>query len=75
MSKFPSLIARQFIKVLHKIGFQENRQKGSHLILVNPKTSQIITVPIHKGKDLGKGTILGILKDIKITKDEFLNLL
>lgn len=75
MSKFPSITARQFIKVLHKIGFQENRQKGSHLILVNPKTDQIVTVPIHQGKDLSKGLILGVLKDIKIDKDEFLKTL
>jgi len=75
MSSFPSINARQFIKVLHKLGFHEDRQKGSHLIFLNPQTNQIVTVPIHKGRDLGKAIVLGILKDIKINKNEFLKLL
>ncbi|MBU4480719.1 type II toxin-antitoxin system HicA family toxin [Patescibacteria group bacterium] len=75
MSTFPSITAKQFIKVLYKLGFQKDRQKGSHLILINIQTNQIVTVPIHKGRDMGKGIVFGILKDIKTNKDEFLNLL
>ncbi|MEK7504592.1 MAG: type II toxin-antitoxin system HicA family toxin [Patescibacteria group bacterium] len=30
-----------------------------------------MTVPIHKGKDIKKGTLNAILGDINLTKDEF----
>ncbi|MBI2652345.1 type II toxin-antitoxin system HicA family toxin [Candidatus Woesearchaeota archaeon] len=32
--KLPVLSGREVIKVLKKVGFEENRQKGSHIILV-----------------------------------------
>jgi len=32
-------------------------------------------VPMHSNKDIPKGTLLAILKDIQITKEEFMEIL
>ena len=64
---------KQIVKILKKIGFVERRQTGSHLILSNSKTNKIVPVPIH-AKELKKGTLLSILRQAEITKDEFENI-
>ena len=54
MSKLPSLNARQVIRALRRGGFIEDRQKGSHLILIHPQTKARTVAPIH-------GALLSIL--------------
>ena len=48
------LTARKVIRVLHKAGFEEVRQKGSHVILSNPEVHVRIVVPVHAGKTIKK---------------------
>ena len=72
MSRFPIITPRQLIAALKKKGFYEDRQVGSHLILVNSQRDQTISVPIHKGKTLGRGLTLAILKDANLSREEFL---
>ncbi|MDJ0648236.1 MAG: type II toxin-antitoxin system HicA family toxin [Xenococcaceae cyanobacterium MO_188.B19] len=74
MSNFPSVKAKDFINVVKKIGFYLDRQKGSHAIYKNNQGNRVI-VPIHSGKDLKQGTLLGMIKDIGIDKETFFELL
>jgi len=57
-------------RVLEKLGFTCIRQSGSHAVY-HHADSRWTTVPIHKGRDLGKGILRKILKDAKIGVDEF----
>jgi len=57
-------------KVLERLGFTCLRQSGSHVIFHHPD-GRWTTVPIHKGRDLGKGILRKILKDARISVDEF----
>ena len=76
MKKLPSLKAKAIIKVLKKLGFEEDRQKGSHLVLFNPFTKKRTVVPIHRGKDIKKPLLKKIIEeDAAITIEEFLKLL
>ncbi|MDO8554468.1 MAG: type II toxin-antitoxin system HicA family toxin [Candidatus Micrarchaeota archaeon] len=76
MPKIPrNLPGLQVIKILSKMGFHAIRQKGSHVVL-----EKIIgmerwgcVVPLHK--DLKVGTLKGILKQAKISEDEFFSFL
>ena len=61
MPKFPVLSPQEIIKLLTKNGYEQVRQKGSHVILWNPKTKKHATVPISK-KQLPIGTAKSILK-------------
>lgn len=57
-------------RVLEKSDFACIRQSGSHMVF-HHSDGRWTTVPIHKGRDLGKGILRKILKDAKITVDEF----
>ena len=49
-------------KLLKKLGFEEVRQKGSHVIFKNPITGSTFPVPNHGSKELAIGTLRSILK-------------
>lgn len=72
--KVPSLRHKKLVKALKKIGFEEARQTGSHLILLNKKSKKIISVPIHN-KDIKRGLLTGIIKQAGLTTEEFIKLL
>ncbi|MBW6516936.1 MAG: type II toxin-antitoxin system HicA family toxin [ANME-2 cluster archaeon] len=70
MDKIKPLPASKVIKALEKIGFQQIRQKGSHLFLRHPDGRTTI-VTVHPGEEISKGMIRKIIKDAKITRDEW----
>ncbi len=70
MPKLTPAKADEVKRVLEKLGFTCVRQSGSHMIF-HHSDGRWTTVPIHKGKDLGKGILRKILKDAKITVDRF----
>ena len=74
MPKLPSLTPRKIIAILEKKGFVLDRIKGSHHVYYHPETKRRVIVPLHK-KDLPKGTLLEILKQAGISKDELSDLL
>ena len=74
MSNFPSVKAKEFIKVIEKLGFYLDRQKGSHAVYKD-SDGQRVVVPIHAGKDLKQGTLMGMIQDIGIDKETFFELL
>ncbi|HEY5043780.1 MAG TPA: type II toxin-antitoxin system HicA family toxin [Verrucomicrobiae bacterium] len=73
MSRLPTIRAAELLKFLRSKGFVPLRQAGSHLTLYNQERDVAVTVPIHKGHDLGRGLTLKILKDAGFTTDDFLN--
>jgi len=74
MDKIKPLPASKVIKALEKIGFQQIRQKGSHLFMRHPDGRTTI-ITVHHGEKIGKGMIRKIINDAKITRDEWLNLI
>ncbi len=67
--KLPSIRPEKIITFIEKKGFVLDRIKGSHHIYIHPDTRQRIVIPVHK-KDLPKGTLMEILKQAGIKKDE-----
>ncbi|MCS4540746.1 MAG: type II toxin-antitoxin system HicA family toxin [Euryarchaeota archaeon] len=65
------LSAKDVIKVLGKFGFKIYRQTGSHIHLWNEERKLLVTVPNHP--ELAKGTLISIIKQAKIERDEFLS--
>ena len=70
MPKLRPARPEQIIRALKKLGFVRIRQSGSHAIYRHPD-GRWTTVPIHKGRDLGKGLLHKILKDAEISVEEF----
>ncbi|HEY4493326.1 MAG TPA: type II toxin-antitoxin system HicA family toxin [Candidatus Paceibacterota bacterium] len=73
MSHLPSLRSRDVIRFLHKLGFEEVRQKGSHKFFKHPD-GRTTSVPVHAGENIGRGLLSDILEDIRMSHDEFLDL-
>ncbi len=71
MPKLPSVSGKKLIRILEKRGFQVVRQRGSHVSL--QKGAYKTIVPLHN--DLAKGTLLGILKQCGLSKDDLFDLL
>ncbi len=71
MSKLLVLSAKGVIKVLRKFGFQVHRQTGSHIHLWNEERRLLVTVPNHH--ELAKGTLISIMKQAKIEREDFLS--
>lgn len=74
MSELPRISGRKVVKALQKTGYQQDRQRGSHIILrqlVYPYRR--ITVPDHR--EVAKGTLRGIIRQAGLTVKEFNNLL
>jgi predicted RNA binding protein YcfA (HicA-like mRNA interferase family) len=74
MPKLASLTPQKIIKVLEKKGFVLDRIKGSHHIYYQQETKRRVVVPLHK-RDLPRGTLLEILKQAGISKNELRDLL
>ncbi|MEA2045503.1 MAG: type II toxin-antitoxin system HicA family toxin [Euryarchaeota archaeon] len=71
MSKLPVLSAKGVIKVLREFGFQVHRQTGSHIHLWNEERRLLVTVLNHH--ELAKGTLISIMKQAKIEREDFLS--
>ena len=71
MGDIPTLKPREVIIILEKLGFQEVRQKGSHKQFRH-SDGRFTTVPVHQGRDISPILLKQIIKDIKLTTDEFL---
>ena len=75
MSNFPSLNARQVVGALKRAGFIEDRQRGSHLILIHPVTKSRTVVPVHSGKTIKGPLLRAIIRDANLTLSRFVELL
>jgi len=62
------------IRALERAGFFLDHSTGSHRFYRHPHRLGIVTVPFHR-KDLKRGTLLAILKQAGLTREEFLKLL
>lgn len=72
MPKLPRISGQEAIQVLERLGFNQVRQKGSHVVLKREAETGSIgkVVPLHK--EIAVGTLRGILRQAQISPDKFL---
>ena len=77
MPKLPIVSSKDIIRVLQKIGFEyaPKRGKGSHLAFVKKDKDRTRLVIVPDKKEIPKGTLLAILEQAGLSKDEFVGLL
>ena len=73
--KFPRITAIELIKVLRKLGFEESRSSGSHIIYKHKADSKRFVVPYHSGKIIHPKIVKDLLKVCSLSVNEFRNLL
>lgn len=70
MSALPRVSGREVVRALRKIGYERDRQRGSHIVLRQTAPPQRrITVPDHR--EVAKGTLRAIIRQAGLTVDEF----
>jgi len=74
MSILPVLNSRIVIQKLTHAGFLFVYAKGSHYFFKHPTTNKITSVPVHGGKDIGRGLLSKIVKQAGLSSKEFINL-
>jgi len=77
MAKLPIVSSDDIIRALRKAGFNyaPKRGKGSHVALykIDENGKRLVIVP--KRKEIPRGTLLSILKQANLSKEEFIDLL
>ncbi len=73
MTKLPRISGRECVSALGKVGFYLKRQEGSHMILRRDDPFAQVVVPDHK--ELDRGTLRAIIRQVGIGVDDFVKLL
>lgn len=74
MSVLPRISGREVVSALRKLGYEQDRQKGSHIVLRQTSyPHRRIVVPDHR--EVSKGTLRAIIRQVGLTVDEFIELL
>jgi predicted RNA binding protein YcfA (HicA-like mRNA interferase family) len=67
MPDVPTVTGEQAIAAFGKFGFAVVRIKGSHHILKKPGHRYNLSVPIHKGRTIKKGTLRSLIEGAGVT--------
>jgi predicted RNA binding protein YcfA (HicA-like mRNA interferase family) len=75
MPRLPSISGGHLVRALKRAGFEEVRQRGSHVALRKrtPERTYKVIVPLHSS--LARGTLFDILKQAGLTPDDLRSLL
>jgi predicted RNA binding protein YcfA (HicA-like mRNA interferase family) len=73
MRKLRKVSGEEALRSLQRLGFEKVRQRGSHVVLrKQTKKGQVgCVVPLHR--ELKIGTVKRILRQAKVTSEEFMN--
>jgi predicted RNA binding protein YcfA (HicA-like mRNA interferase family) len=70
----PAVSAQEVINVLRKLGYEKDRQRGSHIIMRQVENPyRRITIPNHR--EIAKGTLRAIIREAGLSVDDFIRLL
>jgi predicted RNA binding protein YcfA (HicA-like mRNA interferase family) len=72
MSKVPSLNYDKVIKALQRDGWVVVRQQGSHIRLQKHRENEVLKIIVPAHKPIKRSTLSHILKQARMTLDDFL---
>ncbi len=75
MSKVPSLNYDKVIRALQRAGWVVVRQRGSHIRLQKHVGNEVLKIIVPAHKPIKRSTLSHILKQARISLDDFLNYL
>jgi predicted RNA binding protein YcfA (HicA-like mRNA interferase family) len=73
MTRLPQLSGPEFVRALQSVGFTVRRQQGSHIVMRRDDPFAQTVVPNHRQID--RGTLRAILRQIDLSADELIKLL
>ena len=73
MSQLPRISGRECVRALAQVGFYVVRQRGRHVLVRRDDPYAEVVVPDHR--ELDKGTLRAIIRQVGLSVDEFAKLL
>ena len=66
-----TLSGKEVCAILKKHGFEQVRQRGSHIIMQKRAADNTITVPVPDHKELRIGTLMSIIRQSQLDRSLF----
>ena len=73
MPKLLRVSGQEAIRALERLGFVQVRQRGSHVIMKRQTAEGNVGCTVPLPYELAIGTLRGILRQAKVTPDEFMD--
>ena len=74
MHKLPRACGDKHVAAFKRAGWKVNHIEGSHHILTKEGSDVHLSIPVHKGKDLGIGLLKKLIARAGLTNEEYLGL-
>ncbi len=71
MGKLRALSGREVCAILARHGFQQVRQRGSHIVMQRVTDEGTTTVPVPDQRELRVGTLRSIIRQSGVLRSEF----
>ncbi|MDP2936156.1 MAG: type II toxin-antitoxin system HicA family toxin [Dehalococcoidia bacterium] len=68
--RLPRITATQLVRALHRAGWDDHHQTGSHLFLRHPSRPGTVVVPVHARKIIKPKVLQSILDQAGLGADE-----
>jgi len=72
LSRLGSYRGEEVVRAFQRAGWKIARQRSSHVILEKEGYEATLSVPVHKGKNVKRGTLRDLIKDARMSVDEYL---
>jgi len=73
MPKLPVLSGRQVVRAFEEAGWRQDRQRGSHVVMLKQGSNVSLSIPQHRV--VAPGTLRALIRLSGMTVDEFRRLL
>jgi predicted RNA binding protein YcfA (HicA-like mRNA interferase family) len=67
-----SISGKQLCKIIERKGWKLDRITGSHHIYENSESDQILSIPVHRNRDLKIGMLRALMKIAQLSEDDLL---
>jgi predicted RNA binding protein YcfA (HicA-like mRNA interferase family) len=71
LAKLRILSGREVCRMLAQHGYEEIRQRGSHIIMQKKTEDSTITIPVPNHKALRTGTLMSIIRQSRLDRSTF----
>jgi len=72
VSRLGSYRGEQVVKAFQRAGWAVTRARSSHVILEKEGFWATLSVPVHKGKNVKRGTLRDLIRDAQLSVEEFI---
>jgi predicted RNA binding protein YcfA (HicA-like mRNA interferase family) len=73
MPQLPVVSGREARRAFERAGWIFNRQRGSHMVLIRPGTPINLSIPDHR--EIDRGLLRGLIRDVGMSVEQFVALL